>query len=385
MIGLAWALRDFGAPSRRRNALAAGASILGATASDARAASTGATNTPPREQEPSPMPLRDLAAARGLRIGAAVAARPLATDAAYREVLAREFSSVTCENVMKPGYLQPSRGRFDFAEADATVAFAAANGMTVRGHVLAWHNQNPPWLDRAVAAGDDPAGILRDHVTGVLAHYRHDAPAPVPDWDVVNEALLDTGALRDTPWARALGRGYLAQAFRWAHEADPDARLFYNDYGAEGLGRKSDAVHALLRELRDDDVPVHGVGLQMHVGIGTGRWPEPSALAANVARLRDLGLEVHVTEVDVKLQTGTGSEAERLEEQARVYAAILATCLGAGVTSFTTWGFTDAHSWIPGFTGKPDGALPFDAAYRPKPAYHAMATTLRSAPLPASP
>jgi endo-1,4-beta-xylanase len=132
----------------------------------------------------------------------------------------------------------------------------------------------------------------------------------------------------------------------------------------------------MLRDLVRDGVPVHGVGLQMHVGIGKGHSPSVTDLAANIARLRALDLEVHVTEMDVKLQTGTGTDESRLADQAQVYADVLGTCLDAGVTSFTLWGFTDAHSWIPGFTRKPDAALPFDTDYKPKPAYHALARVL---------
>ena len=307
----------------RRTGLLAGAALAAST-SGARA-----------DEAVAPITLRDLADARGIRIGAAVASRPLANELAYRDTLAREFSSVTCENVMKPSFVQATPGYFDFHASDAIVAFAAAHGMTVRGHTLVWHQQNPAWLERVAAVGENPAGALRDHIVGVVRHYRNDSPAPVPVWDVVNEALTDNGLMRDTLWSRALGPGYLADAFRWAHEADPDARLFYNDFGAEGLGRKSNAVHAMLRDLVGDGVPVHGVGLQMHVGIGHGHAPSVADLAANIARLRALGLEVHVTEMDVKLQTGTGPDASRLADQAQVYADVLSTCLDAGVTSFT--------------------------------------------------
>jgi endo-1,4-beta-xylanase len=324
-------------------------------------------------------PLRDLARARGLLIGAAVAARPLAEEARYREVLAREFSSLTCENVMKPMYLQPERGRFDFAAADEVVAFAARHEIAVRGHTLVWHRQNPEWLVQAVesgGAGEQPAILLQEHIHAVLAHYRQAFPGRVEAWDVVNEAVADDGGPRDTLWRRALGPDYVASAFRWAHAADPDVRLFYNDYGADGLGKKSDAVYALLRELKDAGVPVHGVGLQMHVGIGAGHAPAPQDVAANVARLAALGLEVHVTEMDVKLQTGEGTPEQRLEEQARVYAHTLEVCLSGGVPSFTLWGFTDAHSWISRRTGRDDAPLPLDASCQPKPAYHALVRAL---------
>lgn len=234
----------------RRAGISAGASLIGLGAQGSASATGGVSASMNRQDHAPDTSLRDLADARGIRIGAAVASRPLVAEPAYREILAREFSSVTCENVMKPGFLQPSPARFDFQASDAIVAFADAHGMTIRGHTLVWHNQNPAWLERVAAAGETASAALRDHITGVLTHYRNDGPVPVPAWDVVNEAITDTGTLRDTLWARALGPGYLADVFRWAHEADPDARLFYNDYGAEGMGRKADAVHNLLRGSR---------------------------------------------------------------------------------------------------------------------------------------
>ena len=326
--------------------------------------------------------LRDLAASRGLLVGAAVAVRPLAEEAAYRDVLAREFSCVTCENAMKFGPLQPERGRFDFSPADSVVSFAAAHGMAVRGHTLVWHRQNPDWLVAGVEdgslSGEEVAAALREHIRTALGRYRERFPGRVIAWDVVNEAVQDDGTPRDTLWRRALGPDYVARAFRWAHEADPDAKLFYNDFGAEGLNAKAGAVYALLGELKAAGVPVHGVGLQMHVGIGPrGKAPAPEDLAANVARLAALGLEVHVTEMDVRLQTGDGPWEQRLEEQARVYRATLETCLASrAVGAFVLWGFTDRHSWIPRFTRQPDAALIFDEDYRPKPAYHALADSI---------
>ncbi|CAA9282446.1 MAG: GH10 [uncultured Chloroflexi bacterium] len=324
---------------------------------------------------PPLVPLRALGAARGVTVGAAVNGRPLGADATYREVLAREFGAVTCTNAMKFGPLQPERGRFDFAPADEIVAFGRDHGMAVRGHTLVWHRQNPEWI--AALAERETAALwpaLRAHIQAVMEHYRGQVAA----WDVVNEAVADDGSPRDTLWLRALGAGYVAHAFRWAHEADPGAPLFYNDYGADGLGPKADAVHALLCDLLDQGVPVHGVGLQMHVGLGR-LTPDPDAVAAHMRRLGALGLEVHVTEMDVRLQTGSGPLAERPAEQARVYERTLAACLSErACTSVTFWGFTDRHSWIPSFTGQDDAPLLFDPQYQPKPAYHAVARALSS-------
>jgi endo-1,4-beta-xylanase len=215
--------------------------------------------------------------------------------------------------------------------------------------------------------------ILREHVTTVVGRYR----GRIVAWDVVNEAVADDGSLRDTIWSRGIGPEYVEMAFRWAHEADPDALLFYNDYGGEGLGRKSDGIYGLVGDLVARGVPVHGVGLQMHVSLG---WsPRPQDVAANVARLAELGLEVHVTEMDVRIKAPVTEE--ELAQQARVYRDLLQVCLSAqSCKAFLLWGFTDRHSWIPHFFTGWDAALIYDEAYRPKPAYDMLRDTMLSEP-----
>jgi endo-1,4-beta-xylanase len=311
--------------------------------------------------------LRSLADQRQFLIGAAVAAQPLRSVAAYAETLAREFNIVTPENVMKMESLQPERGVFNFTEGDHLVGFAEAHRMKVRGHTLVWHNQLPSWLAAGEFDSDTLRAILREHIMTVAQHYR----GRISAWDVVNEAITDERNMRDTVWLRGLGENYIADAFRWAHDADPAARLFYNDYNAECLNPKSDAVYALVADLVRQGVPIHGVGLQMHIGID--KPPSPADVAANIARLNVLGLQVQITEMDVKIQKGTGDEAKRFKEQAQVYRDMLTVCLQAeNCTGFVLWGFTDLYSWIPGFTGHDDAALIFDKQYQPKPAYHAL-------------
>lgn len=315
--------------------------------------------------------LRALAEKRGLRIGAAVAVRPLREEPQYRQVLAREFNLVTPENAMKLAPLRPARDRWAFEGADEIAAFAAGHGMQVRGHTLVWHNALPPWLTEGAFSRQELAGILQQHIEAVVGRYR----GRVAAWDVVNEAVGPEGGLRDTFWARALGPQYLDLAFRWAHQADPGARLFYNDYQAEDLGAKSAAVYELAAGMLDRQVPISGVGLQMHIGLD--RYPQPECLAANINRLAALGLQVQITELDVRIQGGTGTREERLAEQARIYRQVMAACLSAsGGTAFVMWGFTDRHSWIPWHTGRPDAALIFDESYQPKPAYQALLEAL---------
>lgn len=327
--------------------------------------------TPPATAltDPAVPTLRSLAQAKGRYVGAAVDPRPLLGEPLYAETLAREFNMVTPENALKFGRTQPSRDRYTFRDADAIVAFARANGMAVRGHTLVWHVVLPRWLTGGAFTREELLAILRAHIATVAGRYRGQIAA----WDVVNEALGNDGSWRDTIWYKTIGPEYVDLAFRWAREADPQARLFYNDYDCEGLGSKSDAVYELVKGLRQRGVPIDGVGLHMHVRIDAS--PEPAEVAANLQRLAALGLEVHITEMDVRID-GAVTEG-KLARQASIYKDMLRVCLAAeNCRAFVLWGFTDRHSWIPSYFRGWGAALPFDEAYRPKPAYRALMEAL---------
>jgi len=244
----------------------------------------------------------------------------LRDDELYKQTLRSEFEVLTPEDAMKFDALRPSRDLYDFQGADAIVNFAEANDIQIRGHTLVWHRALPGWLEEGHYTRDELIAILREHITTVVEHYR----GRVAAWDVVNEAVDTDGTLRDTIWLRGIGPEYIEMAFRWAHEADPQAELFYSDYGGEGLGLKSDAIYALARNLRERDVPIHGVGLQMHVSVG--HYPDPQDVSANMARLADLGLEVDITEMDVQLQDGGGTMEEESAAQAAVYRDMAGVC-----------------------------------------------------------
>jgi endo-1,4-beta-xylanase len=319
----------------------------------------------------SATPLRSLAADRQLYVGTAVAVQPLQSDALYPEVLTREFNAVVPENAMKFEVVHPHPDEYNFKPADAIVELAKAHGMKVRGHTLVWHYQLPDWVTAQPLTRDQAIDILHDHIDTVVGHFR----GQVADWDVVNEVLNDDGTLRETIWHKAIGPEYIAMAFRWAHAADPQAKLFYNNYGGEMQGPKADAAYALVKRLQQEGVPIDGAGFQMHVGLGNA--PAPAAVAANMRRLDELGLEVQITEMDVQLQTGTGTEAQKWQAQAEIYGDMLQTCVEAvNCHTFMMWGFTDNYSWIPGYTGNPDNPLIFDRDYQPKPAYDRLMEVL---------
>jgi endo-1,4-beta-xylanase len=312
--------------------------------------------------------LQSLAADRGLVVGTAAEASHL-TLGPFVEVMVREFASVTPGNAMKMGPLRPAPDSYDFSEADAFVDFAEGQGLAIRGHVLVWHQQQPSWLTSGNWSREAMMSILYEHITTVVGRYRGRLYA----WDVVNEAFADDGSLRQTMWLETIGPEYIDLAFQWAHEADPDARLFYNDYNTEGSGAKSDAVYQLVRRLRDDGIPIDGVGFQMHVT--TDFSPTAAAVSANLARLAGLGLEVHITEMDVRMPMP--ADGTKLARQASIYAEMLEACLGApNCTTFILWGLTDRYSWIPSTFPGFGSALIFDEDYEPKLAYHAMMSVL---------
>src|SRR3569623_730399 len=295
--------------------------------------------------------IRSLARTAGIRFGTAVNVEALGTDAAYSKLLTREFDLVTPENAMKFSVIQPERGRFDFTQADALVAFAEARAMQVNGHVLVWDQQLPDWLTQGHFNSDELKAILREHIQTVVARYR----GRVASWDVAAEAVGEDGKPRETFWSRGIGPDYLALAFRWAHAAAPQARLRYNDYGGDGTGATSDGIYPLVADLRA---------------------PRPEDVRINMKRLAALGLQTDITEMDVMLPLPASRAA--LRKQAVLYGAMLQACLAVPqCRSFSTWGATDRYSWIPEFFPGQGAALLFDADGRAKPAYYSIRQLLR--------
>jgi endo-1,4-beta-xylanase len=310
--------------------------------------------------------LRDLA--RRPLIGTAVDMGALANDPTYKAAIGREFNIVTPENVMKWETVEPQQGVTDFSQGDALVRFARANHQAVRGHTLVWHSQLPTWLTSGTFTPDQLRAILRRHIFEEAGHFR----GRIYAWDVVNEALNEDGTLRPTIWLNALGPGYIADAFRWAHEADPHAKLYYNDYNLESIGPKSDAALALVNQLKAQHVPIDGVGFQGHLGI---QYPYPDTFGDNLARFAAAGVDVAITEADVRMVLPV--TPEKLATQATYFGDMMRSCVAVRrCVSFTLWGFTDKYSWVPGFFAGEGAATPLDEQFQPKPAYFALRDAL---------
>jgi endo-1,4-beta-xylanase len=317
--------------------------------------------------------LQALAKRREFYVGAAVAMEPFKKEKDYQETLKREFNILVAENAFKFDAVHPAKGSYNFADTDALVSFAEANGMKLRGHTLVWHSQLPSWLTEGSFSRDEAIAILKDHIATVVGRYR----GKVWAWDVVNEAVAEKGgALRtDSFWRRKIGPDYIRLAFQFAHEADPAAILYYNDFSAEDMGDKSKGVYNLLRDLKQRGVPVHGVGWQMHVESGFKTKPDHSK---NAQRLAELGLELTITELDVRMKLPATPEA--LAKQAASYRDVAGFCLSEpNCKALLLWGFTDKHSWIPSVYSTEGDALIFDADYKPKPAYLSLKEALQAA------
>lgn len=323
-----------------------------------------ATNSAPSHPAST---LRQEAARLGIRVGSAVSDAALSTDSAYASILGQQFSSLTPENEMKWSSIEADRGVFTFGPADAEVQFAEQHHQLVRGHNLVWHNQLPTWLTSGSFTNAQLAEILRQHIFTEVSHFR----GKIWQWDVVNEPFNEDGTLRATIWEQALGPNYFADVLRWAHEADPHAKLFLNDYNIEWIGPKSDAMYALVKSLKEQHVPIDGVGFETHLGLQYGL----PGMQDNLQRFADLGLDVSITEMDVRMILP--ATPDLLATQASWYAQVMQACIAVRrCVDFTVWEYTDKYSWIPGFFTGQGAADIYDENLAPKPAYAALIDAL---------
>ncbi|WP_251153905.1 endo-1,4-beta-xylanase [Cellulosimicrobium sp. Marseille-Q4280] len=309
-------------------------------------------------------PLGDAAARHGKTVGFALDPGRL-SESGYRAVADREFSVVVAENAMKWDATEPSRGSFSWGAADQVASYAAAQGADLYGHTLVWHNQLPGWVQGL--SGTELRTAMTDHVTAVAGHLAGDVAA----WDVVNEAFEDDGSRRQSIFQQRLGDRYIEDAFRAARAAAPDADLCINDYSTDAVNAKSTAIYDLVRDFKARGVPIDCVGFQAHLIVGQ----VPSTLTQNLQRFADLGVDVRITELDIRMSTP--ADASKLAQQASDYAKVFQACLDVDrCTGVTLWGITDRYSWIPGVFPGQGAALVWDDAYTAKPAYAAIAQAL---------
>jgi len=313
----------------------------------------------------------------------------------------RQFNSISPENVLKWENIHPQPGQYDFTLADRYVAFGLKNKMFIVGHNLIWHSQTPDWVFRDDKGNyvdrDTLLARMREHIFTVVGCYK----GKISGWDVVNEALNEDGTLRDSPWRKIIGDDYLAKAFEFAHEADPQAALFYNDYALENEPKRSGAA-ALIKKLQSQGVKISGVGLQGHYGLNN---PSVQQVGKTISAFEKLGLKVMITELDVNvlpsptrslgadistryespagLNPYTNGLPDAVQQQlAQRYADLFSVFLKHrdSISRVTFWGVTDGNSWLNDWPirGRTSYPLLFDRDGKPKPAFEAVLKTAQT-------
>jgi GH35 family endo-1,4-beta-xylanase len=315
-----------------------------------------------------------------VKMGTAVDSPIFLSNPLHNSIVAGEFSMITPANSMKMNLIQPKQGMFDFTDTDALVGWAAMNGLEFRGHPLVWHTQAPSWLTSPTTGSNADGSFTRDemiaimyaHIDGLMGRYK----GKFPYWDVVNEAI-DGADYRATFWQKTIGNDFIDLAFTHAHAADPDAKLYYNDYNDEQKGTpKGDRVFELVKDLKMRGIPIDGVGFQGHYYIepdgktATG-VPDMQAIRDNMARYAEIGVDVQITECDFRI--GKPLDDNKKQVQSKFFTDLLQACIDApNCSHFTAWGLSDLDSWVPDTFPEYDYAHLFDTHLMPKAGYLAM-------------
>ena len=314
------------------------------------------------------------ASARTVEIGTAINNGGFASGGqAYRDALLRH-DAFTAESAMKMIELQPARGSYSFARADSMVAWARANGRKIHGHTLVWCSDKwtPQWVLQGSWTRASLLAVMQDHIRRVMGRWK----GQIASWDVVNEAIAADGSRRDCVWSRVIGPDWVEQAFRTARAADPAAKLYLNEFGADTPNAAFLATEALARDFKARGVPLDGIGLQHHAyGLGSFQHLTEEVLR----RIGALGLTAHISELDSTTSPIDGTVAEKLAKQGQVFQSIASACQAVpACTRVTTWGVADQWS----YKGPGEMALALDAAYAEKPAWTGLAQELRPAAFP---
>lgn len=312
-----------------------------------------------------------------------VAVSPQVLNGAERDLIVKNFNSLTAENVMKMGPIHPGQDRYNWEPADQIVAFAQANGMKLRGHTLCWHNQAPDWMFKDEQGNQVSKDVLlqrlKDHITTVVTRYK----GKIYAWDVVNEVIDDNRDkyFRESNWYQICGEDFVAKAFQYAHEADPEALLFYNDYNTENPVKREKIIR-MVKKLQADGVPIHGIGLQGHWSIFE---PSEESLRESLKQYSSLGLPMQITELDVSVYRSEQGRREKRADESDQFTAEMEQMqldqykmffrlfreFRSSITGVTFWNVTDKRSWLDNFPvrGRKNYPLLFDQELKPKRVY----------------
>ncbi|KAI8812223.1 putative endo-1,4-beta-xylanase [Cladochytrium replicatum] len=274
---------------------------------------------------------------------------------------------ITPGNQMKWDATEPQQNVFSYSEGEKIVSFAKANNLLVRGHTLVWHSQLPGWVSNGNWNNATLTAAMKNHIANVAGHFK----GQLVHWDVVNEIFNEDGSLRDSPFSRNIGEAFVSIAFQAARAADPNAKLFINDYNLDYTGAKANAVINIVRKLRGQGVPIDGIGSQAHLVVGQ----ISSSFGSVLQSFANLGVLVALTELDIR--TNTPASTSTLNQQKTDYKTVVSACLAvANCVGIEVWGITDKYSWIPQTFPGQGAALPFDSNYQPKPAYYGITEAL---------
>nr|ATY46025.1 endo-xylanase XynD [Talaromyces purpureogenus] len=296
---------------------------------------------------------------------------PELTDTAYVSQLSntQDFGQITPGNSQKWDATEPSQNSFTFTNGDTVAKLAQANGQKLRCHNLVWHNQLPNWVTSGSWTNATLIAALKNHITNVVTHYKGQCYA----WDVVNEALNEDGTYRTSLWYNTIGEAYLPIAFAAAAAADPSVKLYYNDYNIEYSGAKATGALKIVKLVQSYGVKIDGVGLQAHFIVGS--TPSRSNQASTMAAYTALGVEVAITELDIRMTLP--STAALLAQQSTDYATTVGACVDTkGCVGVTIWDWTDKYSWVPGTFSGQGAACPWDSNFVKKPAYTGILSAL---------
>ena len=329
--------------------------------------------------------IRDLAKERGRFIGTILNSEWFndAIEPEFEEIHKTQFNVVVAENEMKFDATEPSENKFNYTKGDKMVEYALANGLRVRGHALAWHSQVPGWVNNYSGQKEKLLSVLKNHIDSVVGHWK----GKIAEWDVVNEAINDdynhdwrsTGSV----WYEGIGPEFLDSAFVWAHAADPDAELCYNDYAVEwGIndGSKAGFVLEQVKRWKANGIPITCVGTQTHIEIAHETTPQN--VRAFAKALAELDVKLNITELDIGFPKGSAGKltAADYEKQGHLYRQFMDVFLEEpNMGEFVIWGLTDAHSWLDEQQGKTEGLL-YDKQYKPKPAFDSIMVSLKAHP-----
>ncbi len=302
------------------------------------------------------------------KIGTAVDISLLFSDVAYAEIARKQFNSITPENTFKPTEIHPSENGFNWTEADQLQEYCRLNNKRLHGHTLIWHQQLPGWMEQFNGNAEEWDTMMKTHIQEIVRHFK----GKVSGWDVVNEAFNEDGTLRNNIWRQHIGDLYLEKAFNYAHEADPAALLFYNDYGLESNSTKRTAVLSHFKNLKMKGVRIDGIGMQMHLNIPGS---DPGETAAAMVAVCQHDFLLHISEMDISvnpLNKTIKADKNLLEKQADLFGKIAfhyRQIPGKYRYGMTFWGISDKHTWIRSYFNRNDYPLLYDDDYSPKPAY----------------